>query len=316
MQLKHFDFIKTRSRGILIREGIVDVKELFFMIVIRIIFILLFLAIAAYVLSLMPRGSRRRDMEHYKGMVFAHRGLHTREKPENSMAAFEAAVKRGVGIELDIHLTKDKKVIVFHDDNLRRMCGVDGRPEDITWLQLKKLPLGHSEAHIPLFKDVLMMVNGRVPLLIEIKIPDRDTELCRRVFHLLSGYHGPYMVQSFNSFALQWFKKNAPTVLRGQLSSDLHSLKKNYSTSVYLALRFLLCNAYSRPDFISYRFFNRNNISLLIVHYIFRCPVALWTIRNQNDYVLAKQHFDMFITEGFIPKETKVLKATGRKKWL
>ncbi len=286
------------------------------MIVIRIIFILLFMAVAAYIISLMPRSSRRRDMQHYKGLAFAHRGLHTRTIPENSMPAFKAAVDRNIPIELDIHLTKDKKIVVFHDDNLRRMCSLDCAPEEITWLQMKKLTLGNSSEHIPLFKDVLQMVDGRVPILVEIKLPNRDTDLCRRAHHLLQTYHGPYMVQSFNSYALKWFRDNAPTVLRGQLSYDLHNKKDLYPKTVYLGLRFLICNALSRPDFISYRFFNRKNISLSIVHYIFRCPVALWTIRNQGDYNEGRRHFDMMIFEGFIPKEARQIKATGNRKWL
>ncbi|MBQ4362144.1 MAG: glycerophosphodiester phosphodiesterase [Lachnospiraceae bacterium] len=286
------------------------------MIILRILATILVLAGAFYLFSLFPRGSRRADMLSFQGLAFAHRGLHGGPVPENSMPAFAAAVRRELPIELDIHLTRDKKIIVFHDDNMMRLCGVNYAPEDLTWAQIRQLKLAGTNYGVPLFRDVLMMVDGRVPLMIEIKLPDQDTDLCRRVYHLLRNYHGIYMIQSFNTFVLQWFKKNAPHILRGQLSYDLSKKKNDLPAATYIALRFLMCNLIGRPDFISYRFQNRKNISLIIIHYVFRCPTALWTIRNQSDYVESTKHHDMVIFEGFLPAPVLKEPKRGFFKWV
>ena len=285
------------------------------MIIIRILTIIIFLAAAFYVFALLPRSSRRTDMQSFKGQTFAHRGLHGGRIPENSMPAFGAAVRHSLPIELDIHLTKDKKIIVFHDDNMKRLCGVNCAPEQLTWDEISKLKLAGTRFGIPLFKDVLLKVNGRVPLMIELKMPTQDTDLCRRAYHLLKDYKGIYMVQSFNSVGLQWFKKNAPHILRGQLSYDLRKQKYSLPRSVYIGVRYLMCNMLSRPDFISYRFQNRSNISLLLIHFVFRCPVALWTIRTQEDYEECSRHYDMVIFEGFLPESIPPVPKTGLRKW-
>ncbi len=285
------------------------------MIVLRIFFILVFLVILFFLFSILPRSTRRRDMLHYKGLGFAHRGLHSVYAPENSLPAFDAAVKAGIPIELDLHLTKDKRIIVFHDDNLKRMCGVDRAPEELTYSQIKLLTLEETDEPIPLFRDVLMLVAGKVPLMIELKIKGRDMELCRRADHMLRDYKGVYLIQSFNTLALQWYKKNAPQILRGQLSYDLKTKQNVLPTSLRLVTRFLVCNLYGRPDFISYRFLNRRNFALALVHFVFRCPVALWTIRNQRDYTQGMQFFDIMIFEGFIPEKEIKTHQTGFMKW-
>lgn len=286
------------------------------MLVIRIIFILIFIAALVYLFTILPRTSRRQDMLHYAGMPFAHRGLHNKQIPENSMPAFIAAAERGFPIELDVHLTKDKRIIVFHDDSLIRMCGIDRAPEELTYSQIKQLKLKDSEERIPLFRDVLLEINGKVPIMIELKIRERDNmDLCVRVQHLLRNYKGIYLVQSFNTFALKWYKENAPQVLRGQLSYDLKTKKALIPAAARNAVRFLMCNVYSRPDFISYGYRNRHNFALAIIHFVFRCPVALWTIRNKYDYKQANRFYDIVIFEGFIPERELQSEKGGFFKW-
>lgn len=286
------------------------------MIVIRIILILLFLAVLAYLFALMPRTTRRQDMLHYAGMPFAHRGLHSRGVPENSMPAFLAAAEHGFPIELDVHLTKDKRIIVFHDDTLLRMCGIDRAPEDLTYSQIRLLKLRDTDEHIPLFRDVLMQIAGRVPIMIELKIRGRDMELCERVEHLMKNYRGVYLIQSFNTFALKWYRENSPQILRGQLSYDLRTKKGLIPDSARLAVRFLACNFYGRPDFISYGYRNRRNVALTIAHFIFRCPVALWTIRNKRDFRQAHLFYDIAIFEGFIPERELQSEKFNFLSWL
>ena len=133
------------------------------------IFILtLFSLILFYCFSILPRRSMRRQMEKYHQTMFAHRGYHCAQKgiPENSMSSFRAAIEHHYGIELDLHLTRDGHLVVFHDHTLDRICHCPGTIESLSLEQLKKCRLSGTSEQIPLFQDVLTLVNGRVPLLI------------------------------------------------------------------------------------------------------------------------------------------------------
>lgn len=252
-----------------------------------------------YLFMLMPRMTQRRRMRAFLGMKWAHRGLHCREMgiPENSMAAFREAIKEGVGIELDVHLTKDKQLVVFHDDTLKRICGREGRIEEQNLVELEKCYLSGTSEKIPLFSDVLQYVNGRVPLLIEVKLPTKNTEICEYLDAELRGYTGEYLVQSFNCLVLRWMKQHHPSVLRGQLSSNL---VKSDRTPHYL-LRFvvthLLTDWFCRPDFISYKLEDRHNLGLWLVQHLFGAPVAMWTLKNETSMRIAEMGCDMYIFE-------------------
>ena len=126
-----------------------------------------------YFYCIMPRLSRKKEAQAFLHHLFAHRGLFAKDQsiPENSMAAFSNAVAHGYGIELDIQLTKDKQLVVFHDHTLTRMCGIDLPVCEMTYEELRKYTLLDTDERIPLFKDVLDLVNGKVPLLVEIKLP-------------------------------------------------------------------------------------------------------------------------------------------------
>ena len=187
------------------------------------IFILFVSLILLYLFAISPRFTRRRDMRRYRHTMFAHRGYHCAEKgiPENSMAAFRAALKRGYGIEIDLHLTKDGRLVVFHDDTLERICGRPDTVENMTYEELKNCRLCGTAETIPSFDEVLSLVDGRVPLLIELKIPDSSVLICRETLRKLNHYNGPCLIQSFNTIGIRWFRLNAPHILRGQLSSNL-----------------------------------------------------------------------------------------------
>lgn len=158
-----------------------------------------------YLYMIMPNTSRRSKILPYLNRDYAHRGLHDSSRliPENSMPAFREAVKQNLAIELDIHLTRDGKVVVFHDESLKRICNAEGTVEGSTFDALQHLHLSGTSEHMPLFSDVLRYVNGRVPLLIELKLPDSNIKLCPAAWDILKDYKGPYMVQSFNSMVSQ-----------------------------------------------------------------------------------------------------------------
>lgn len=255
-----------------------------------------------YLYMICPNLSRRHQLLRYRHHEFAHRGYFSNQKliPENSMPAFREAVKHGYGIELDVHLTKDHRVVVFHDDTLTRMCRSDHTIEEMTYDELQAYRLLNTPEKIPLLSDVLFYVNGRVPILLEIKMPAAGTDICRYTYELLKQYKGPYLVQSFNTLAVRWFSINAPHVFRGQLSSNL--MKKEYQKVMFFAflVRFLLTNWYCKPDFISYKLKDADNLSLFLMKHLYKVPVAVWTLRTKKAYETGKTNFDMVIFEKFL----------------
>lgn len=245
------------------------------------IFMIAAAAIAAlYLFSIFPRTSQKHRILKNKISLFAHRGYHDigHSVPENSMPAFHAAVHRGYGIELDLHLTKDGEIVVFHDDTLERLCGCSKVVEQSTYDELRQFCLSGTSERIPLFREVLTAVNGRVPLLIELKIPGRSLRICRKTLELLKDYRGTYMIQSFNTLGLLWFRFFAPHILRGQLASHLTAEDTKEAWILKFFVQNLLCNFIGRPDFISYKFSDLPHASVLLLQYVLRVPVAVWTL--------------------------------------
>lgn len=256
-------------------------------------------AAALYLFSILPRRSRLHEMRAFMKTRFAHRGYHcaARKIPENSLAAFHAALDSHYGIELDVHLTKDGQVAVFHDDTLDRVCGVPGTVESYLYNDLKQLCLLHTKERIPLLSDVLACVNGRVPLLIELKLPGRSLRLCEKTYELLQAYKGPILIQSFNTLGLLWFRMHAPHILRGQLSSNLTA---DDDTAPYI-LRFLvkhmLSNVLGRPDFISYKLKDLPEPGVWLCRVLFQTPVAVWTLRSESAMQTGLSRYEMQIFE-------------------
>lgn len=252
-----------------------------------------------YLFLITPRLSFKKRMDAYHGIQFAHRGLHSTSRgiPENSMSAFRKALAKGYGIELDVHLTADGDLVVFHDYTLTRMCGRKEVVETLTSRELSKCTLSNTRETIPLFRDVLRLVNGQVPLLIELKIPTDSMDICQEVYRQLEDYTGPYLIQSFNTLGLQWFKKHAPHILRGQLSSRLTVSDKSQKWILRFAAENLLTNVIGRPDFISYKLQDLPNPSVWLLKNFFRTPVAVWTLRTAKALRIGQKNYDMQIFE-------------------
>lgn len=261
--------------------------------------IILILFIGLYLYFLYPEGSRRDQMRAYNGTMFAHRGYHCIEKgiPENSIPSFLAAIKRGYGIELDVHLTRDHQVVVFHDDSLKRVCGLNKRPEKMTYDELKKCFLLGTKERIPTLKEVLALINGQVPLLIELKLPGRSMELCERTYHILKNYHGPYLIQSFNTLGLRWFFKNAPHILRGQLASNLTKSDRKPHWLFRFLSKHLMLNFWGRPDFISYKLSDLPTLNTSLVRRFFNTPFAVWTLKDKTSLQEGIRNYNMQIFE-------------------
>lgn len=234
--------------------------------------------------------------------LYAHRGLHDSRYPENSMGAFRAAVGHGYGIELDVHVTSDGEVVVFHDSDLRRMVGLDGSIENMTYDEVRKLRLAGTEEGIPRLADVLEMVDCRVPLLIETKNMGSSKDLEECTLRLLQGYRGMFAVQSFSPIAMRWFRRQAPGMLRGQLSSTFRPREKGFVCIIQFLVGHLLGNFLSRPNFISY---GQAGLHWPVVRRLRRSglPVLAWTIRSAEEMQRVEPLCDTIIFEGFDPRE-------------
>lgn len=220
---------------------------------------------------------------------YAHRGLHNAEKgvPENSMPAFRNAVERGCGIELDVHLSKDGKLVVEHDDTLSRTCGDPRTIETSLWEELQELRLEGTEERLPLLEEVLALVDGRVPLLVEAKVVKNHAALCAAIAETMGHYHGPYCVESFDPRALLWFRRHAPAVVRGQLAGNVRKTGSKLSPVVNFALYNLLFHVISRPDFVAYHYKDHRNLSLRLCRLLFRPPLFFWTVKDAKAEALS-----------------------------
>ena len=229
---------------------------------------------------------------------FAHRGLHSRDKsiPENSLAAFERAASAGYGMELDVQLSRDGEVVVFHDDDLKRVCGVEAKVADLTLEELRKLRLCGTEETIPLFSEVLKCVRGRGALIVELKNGKRNEELCEKTYALLEKYSGEYCIESFNPFIVRWFKKNAPEVIRGQLANPPKDYNGEVGPITAVILGNCLLNFLSRPQFIAYKI-TPKPFTVKLCEALGAMKVA-WT---SHDWVNEK-FYDAVIFEFYKPK--------------
>lgn len=266
---------------------------------ITIVFLILCIIFLLYLWLIMPNLSRRDQILAWDHLEIAHRGLFDPKRyiPENSMAAFKEALKHHYAIELDVHVTKDKKLVVFHDHSLKRMCGDTRMIEACTYEELEKLRLADTNERIPLFTDVLSYIDGRVLLLVELKLNTKNTELCVLTAEALKNYNGPVLIESFNTLALQWFVGNAPQYLRGQLSSNLLETNKNDPLFLRFLVQFLLLNRVGKPDFIAYKLSDTGNISFQIAKRLFKVPTAVWTIRTPEQFEAACKGYNMVIME-------------------
>ena len=236
------------------------------------------LLILLWLFCIRPYKNRRAKAEAFCKNAFAHRGLHG-TVPENTLPAFAKARENSVGIELDVRLTKDKEVVVFHDETLLRAAGLDRKISDLTYAELKTIPLFGSEETVPLLSEAVREADG-VPLLVEIKAYIDCAELCEKTCLILQGYKGPLAIESFSPIALRWFAKNRPEYLRGQLSSRFKDREaKAIPLWQRLLITNLLTNFLAKPDFLAYDIRNKHQISLQLCKKIYHVPVLYWTVQ-------------------------------------
>ena len=227
----------------------------------------------------------------------AHKGLHDKSHPENSLGAFAKAVENGYPIELDIQMIADGTIIVFHDESLSRLTDNDGYVKFLNKTDLNLLTLTGSKEKIPTFEEVLSFVDGRVPLLIEIKNMGKVGDLEKKVIELLKDYKGEYAIQSFNPFVLEYFYKHAPSIPRGQLAGFLTHLKMPFFKR-YAMKRMVGNKKISHPDFIAYE---AKHLPNRFTRKFKELPLLAWTVKSQSEYLKVVKYCDNVIFEGFEP---------------
>lgn len=274
------------------------------LICILILAILLIVLFLAWVLLLRTNGTgRKAAFAPFEACYIAHRGFFNNEgpAPENSMAAFRAAIRAGYGIETDVQSTKDGKLILFHDDDLKRMCGIDKLVEECTYEELQQYYLANSLETAPLFSDFLKTVDGKVPLIIEIKGNGDWLNTTKKAARMLDDYKGIYCVESFHPMVVAWMRKNRPQVVRGQLSTNYFADEPQAGFFKKFILTNLLLNFKTRPDFIAFNHPWKNLLSYRLCRKLYHPENVAWTIKSQKELEAAKDVYDVFIFDSFVP---------------
>ncbi len=259
------------------------------------------LLLALFVLAVRGRTGQT-GLTELKKWSYAHRGLHGKGLPENSMAAFQAALEKGYGIELDVHLLADGNLAVIHDSSLKRTVGRDVQIEDLTVGDLESCHLEGTDESIPTLEAVLELFQGKAPLVVELK-PARGNhdELARKTCEVLDRYDVTYCMESFDPRCIYWLRKNRPQIIRGQLTENYFASKSPLPGVLKFLLKHQLENFLTVPDFVAYRFTDRKNLSNFLVRKIWGVQGVTWTLKTQAEYDTAVREGYIPIFEGFEP---------------
>ncbi|MFV0274763.1 MAG: glycerophosphodiester phosphodiesterase family protein [Bacilli bacterium] len=242
-----------------------------------------------------------KDLNFLYGIYITHRGMfNNADIPENSIKAFKLSLENNHPIELDVQLSKDGKIVVYHDKNLKRLTNVNSKLSDLDYDNISNLSLLKTEEKIPLLEEILKLINGKVFILIELKKYENGYELEKRLSKMLDNYNGKFAIQSFDPTTIIWFKNNRPNFIRGQLSYD-YSRNNKLPNFQKIALKNLYYNFFGKPDFVSYAL--RSMPNKYVENYRKNNPVLIWTINDKHDMKIARQYGDGFIVNN-IEKST------------
>jgi len=237
--------------------------------------------------------SRRKALHWLVEWEYAHRGLHSNLVPENSIAAAEAAIKAGSGIECDIQRTGDDHPFVFHDWELERLTNSSGLISDLRAHELERLSLLGTDQTPTRLERFLEHIAGRVPVLIEIKsLPDYDVfATCQAISQALSNYNGEHAVMSFDPRVGGWFAKHSAHTIRGLVCTD--TLDHGWLS----AWRAPGAIERADPDFLAADIRDLPN-AICSMWKETGCPLLSWTVRSQTLRLKALSEADAIISEG------------------
>ena len=264
--------------------------------------IIVVLLILLYLVSLCCRRGHRGLMA-LRGWRYAHRGLHDETRPENSMAAFRAALEGGYGIELDVHLLKDGNLAVIHDSSLLRTAGADVKIEELTTQELQNYHLGGTDETVPTFREVLELFGGKAPMIVELKTAGGNhAALTETACRMLDSYDGPYCIESFDPRCIYWLRKHRPDIVRGQLAENFLRVKSSVPWILRFLLTHQLLNFLIWPDFVAYKFDDRKNLGNFLARKLWGAQGVSWTIRAEKDLEAAEKEGYLPIFEEFRPE--------------
>lgn len=256
-----------------------------------------------FVLAIMPKMKKHEWTDEIKKYRYAHRGLfsHENKVPENSLLAFEKAIEKGFGFELDVHLTADGKLVVIHDSSLKRTAGVDIDVSKSTYEEISVHGLEGTDEKVPLFDDVLALNGGKVPMIVELKSDNNTKELVAEVVKALRAYNGIYCTESFAPDIVYALKKTAPDIMRGQLACDIRKGNKKFSIAGGFILKNLVTNFLTKPDFIAYAYNDRESFSFSLCRKLFNPTEVSWTLKNAESMKKAEEAGACVIFDSFVP---------------
>lgn len=233
----------------------------------------------------------------------AHRGLHNNlEIPENSLSSFKAAMDRDFPIEMDIQRLADGTLIVHHDNTFQRMLGISKKVSEVNYSEIESLKLLDTEKHIPRFSEVLKLINGKVPLLIELKCSFYSGELERSVCHQLKNYSGPFAIESFNPKSVLWFKRNAPDITRGMISGSMANTDLNLWQKALI--KNLLLLPVVEPHFVAFEWRSLQLPIISLLRKFGTIPILAWTIKSTEEQDSCRNLCDNIIFESIVPTYT------------
>lgn len=227
-----------------------------------------------------------------KGLSIAHRGIQVSNTIENTIPAFSLALEKKVPIELDLHILKDGNIVVFHDHNLKRLLGIDREISTYCYEELKKITFPNTKVHIPLFQEVLELIHGRVPLIIEIKVTKimRYSNYCKKIVFLLDNYSYDFVIKSFDIRIVYWFLKHT-SYITGLLIAN----RKGSFYDFLMQKKWII--SCLNPNFLSVDYHIVS--SKIIQDFRRKKPVLVWTIRDKDTLDEIKEKADSYLIEKF-----------------
>ena len=251
-----------------------------------------------------PRKAGSEQKKPFTGVMAAHRGLYEKDQsvPENTLEAFRRAAENGYGVELDVQLSKDGAVVVFHDDTVDRMTPEKGRVDSFTLSELQAMPLMGTEHRIPLFTDVMAVLDTKSPTIVELKSTPNYPELCEKTLAILRTLKGPYCVESFDPRIVRWFYKNAPDLTRGQLTEAFSYWRNEGHLPLWrcILMHTLCVNFLTHPQFIA---FGRGHRPLcMLIGRKLGAKTVFWTERPDSDHETLRKRYDCRIFEHYRPE--------------
>lgn len=237
-----------------------------------------------------------KDMEWIKTGYFAHRGLHNgKDIPENSMRAFFEAIDNGYDIECDIQLTKDKQMVVFHDEHMKRLCNINKRVQDENYDDIKDCKILNTNETMPLLTELLDSIPVTTKLLIELKPHKNKKEVVRYFLEIMENYSNTFAIHSFDPGIVYQFRKQAPKIIRGQIAqmfTDRGLLGKLAGHLVF--------NRFTKPDWINYgiKDLPRKKLDRLKARGLVICS---YTARSEEELAFVRKHYHNAVFEHFKP---------------